>query len=106
MRRGGNIFNPYDTVIEAFCGNTGKRFIEEPPIRHLPNPHLTKPAVNHIITCYIKEVRRALSMPPIPWDVQLGNWFDEFFAPLARHCTYARPSRRQGSTHAPRNLLR
>ncbi len=45
----------------------------------------------------IEEIR-ALSMPPIPWDVQLGNWFDEFFAPLARHCTYARPSRRQGST--------
>ncbi|MDE7297785.1 MAG: hypothetical protein K2N94_03005 [Lachnospiraceae bacterium] len=45
----------------------------------------------------IEEIR-ALSMPPIPWDVQLGNWFDEFFTPLAKHRTYARPSRRQGST--------
>ena len=45
----------------------------------------------------IEEIR-ALFMPPIPWDVQLGNWFDEFFAPLAKHYTYARPSRRQSST--------
>lgn len=45
----------------------------------------------------IEEIR-ALSMPPIPWDVQLGNWFDEFFTPLAKQRTYARPSRRQGST--------
>lgn len=45
----------------------------------------------------VEEIR-ALAMPPIPWDVQLGHWFDEFFAPLAKHRTYARPSRRQGST--------
>ncbi|MDE7324891.1 MAG: hypothetical protein K2N63_01195 [Lachnospiraceae bacterium] len=45
----------------------------------------------------IEEIR-ALSMPPIPWDVQLGNWFDEYFTPLAKYRTYARPSRRQGST--------
>lgn len=58
----------------------------------------------------IEEIR-ALAMPPIPWDVQLGNWFDECFAPLAKHRTYARPSRRQGSTpdiprpsYAPANI--
>lgn len=45
----------------------------------------------------IEEIR-ALFMPPVPWDVQLGNWFDEFFAPLSKHYTYARPSRRQSST--------
>lgn len=37
-------------------------------------------------------------MPPIPWDVQLGKWFDAKFPPLEKHRTYARPSRRQGST--------
>ena len=41
---------------------------------------------------------RALAMPPIPWEVQLGKWFDEQFPPLEKHRTYARPSRRQGST--------
>ncbi len=58
----------------------------------------------------IEEIR-ALAMPPIPWDVQLGNWFDECFAPLAKCRTYARPSRRQGSTpdiprpsYAPANI--
>ena len=45
----------------------------------------------------VEEIR-ALSMPPIPWEVQLGKWFDEQFPPLEKHHTYARPSRRQGST--------
>ncbi len=45
----------------------------------------------------IEEIR-ALAMPPIPWEVQLGKWFDEQFPPLEKHRTYARPSRRQGST--------
>ncbi len=44
------------------------------------------------------ETIRALSMPPIPWEVELGKWFDEQFPPLEKHRTYARPSRRQGST--------
>ena len=41
----------------------------------------------------IEEIR-ALSMPPIPWEVQLGRWFDEQFPPLEKHRTYVRPSRR------------
>lgn len=45
----------------------------------------------------IEEIR-ALSMPPIPWDVKLGKWFDVHFLPLERRRSYARPSRRQGST--------
>lgn len=45
----------------------------------------------------IEEIR-ALAMPPIPWNVELGRWFDLHFAPLAKQRTYARPSRRQGST--------
>lgn len=45
----------------------------------------------------IEEIR-ALAMPPIPWDVELGRWFDMHFLPLEARRTYARPSRRQGST--------
>ena len=45
----------------------------------------------------VEEIR-ALAMPPIPWEVQLGKWFDEQFPPLEKYRTYARPSRRQGST--------
>lgn len=45
----------------------------------------------------VEEIR-ALSMPPIPWEVQLAKWFDEQFPPLEKYRTYARPSRRQGST--------
>jgi predicted metal-dependent peptidase len=37
-------------------------------------------------------------MPPVPWDVELAKWFDMWFAPLEKHRTYARPSRRQSST--------
>lgn len=45
----------------------------------------------------VEEIR-ALSVPPIPWDVELARWFDCCFAPLEKRRSYARPSRRQGST--------
>lgn len=45
----------------------------------------------------IEEIR-ALSMPPIPWEAELAEWFDAQFPPLGKHRTYARPSRRQGAT--------
>lgn len=45
----------------------------------------------------VKEIR-ALTMPVIPWDVELARWFDTQFPPLEKHRTYARPSRRQGAT--------
>ncbi len=41
---------------------------------------------------------RALSLPPVPWDVKLAQWFDLHFALAERHRSFARPSRRQGST--------
>lgn len=41
---------------------------------------------------------KALSTPPIPWEVELGKWFDYQFPPLEKHRSYARPSRRQGAT--------
>jgi len=45
----------------------------------------------------IEEIR-SLAMPPIPWDVALAKWFDVYFAPLEKHRSYARPSRRQAAT--------
>jgi len=45
----------------------------------------------------IEEIR-ALSHPPIPWDVELARWFDEHFIPVEKIRSYARPSRRQSST--------
>ena len=41
---------------------------------------------------------RALDRPPIAWDVQLAQWFDEHFPPLERVRSYARLSRRQSAT--------
>lgn len=51
-----------------------------------------------LIPAGLMEEIRALSMPPIPWDVALAKWFDIYFAPLEKHRTYYRPSRRQAST--------
>lgn len=51
-----------------------------------------------LIPAGLVEEIRALSMPPIPWEVELAEWFDAQFPPLEKHRTYARPSRRQGST--------
>lgn len=45
----------------------------------------------------IEEIR-AVSRPPIPWDVELARWFDGQFAPLERRRSYARLSRRQSAT--------
>lgn len=45
----------------------------------------------------IEEIR-ALAQPPIPWEVELAQWFDHHFPPLERRRSYARPSRRQSAT--------
>lgn len=45
----------------------------------------------------IEEIR-ALSMPVIPWEVELARWMDCYISPIEKHRSYARPSRRQGST--------
>jgi predicted metal-dependent peptidase len=45
----------------------------------------------------VEEIR-ALSHPPIPWDVELARWFDEMFEPLEKTRSYARASRRQSAT--------
>jgi predicted metal-dependent peptidase len=45
----------------------------------------------------VEEIR-ALSQPPIPWDVELARWFDRYFAPIETMRSYARPSRRQSTT--------
>lgn len=50
-----------------------------------------------IPTGLIEEIR-ALSMPPIPWDVALANWFDLHFKPIEKRRSYVRPSRRQACT--------
>ncbi len=41
---------------------------------------------------------RALDQPPLPWDTQLAQWFDEFIPAVERRRSYARASRRQAST--------
>lgn len=45
----------------------------------------------------VEEIR-ALDQPPIPWDVELAQWFAEHFSPLEKRRTYTRLSRRQSST--------
>lgn len=45
----------------------------------------------------IEEIR-ALSQPPILWDVELAKWFDHYFSPQEKVRTYSRISRRQSST--------
>ena len=45
----------------------------------------------------VEEIR-ALTEPPVPWDVELARWFDDHFAPLERRRSYTRASRRQAAT--------
>jgi predicted metal-dependent peptidase len=51
----------------------------------------------YIPASLIEEIH-ALSQPPIPWDVELARWFDDWFVPLERKHSYARASRRQSAT--------
>lgn len=44
------------------------------------------------------EAIQALDRPPIPWDVELARWFDEYFPATERVRSYARLSRRQSAT--------
>ncbi|MEC3954023.1 hypothetical protein VMT65_13380 [Nocardia sp. CDC153] len=41
---------------------------------------------------------RALDQPPLPWDAQLAQWFDEHIPAVEKRRSYARASRRQSST--------
>jgi predicted metal-dependent peptidase len=45
----------------------------------------------------IEEIR-ALSQPPVPWDVKLAQWFDYHFTSVEKVRSYARLSRRQDAT--------
>jgi predicted metal-dependent peptidase len=45
----------------------------------------------------IEEIMAA-NQPPIPWDVELAHWFDQYFPPVDQVRSYARPSRRQAAT--------
>ena len=60
--------------------------------------HLSARAGRGLLPEGLLEEIRSLSLPPIPWDVRLGNWFDEHFPPVEKRRSYARPSRRQGAT--------
>ncbi|MFZ2961314.1 MAG: peptidase [Candidatus Ozemobacteraceae bacterium] len=50
-----------------------------------------------ILPAGLTEEIRALAQPAIPWDVELANWFDGYFAPLEKRRSFARPSRRQSA---------
>lgn len=45
---------------------------------------------------------RAAAAPPVPWDVKLASWFDEWFPPVFPERSFARLSRRQSAApHIP-----
>lgn len=45
----------------------------------------------------VEEIR-ALSQPPIPWDVELAQWFDHHFPLPEKIRSYSRPHRHQSAT--------
>ncbi len=76
-------------TLDDFCRNALRNGLEY---------HLEGNSNRGFIPAGLIEEIKALSMPPIPWDVKLAEWFDINFAPLEKRRTYARPSRRQNST--------
>jgi predicted metal-dependent peptidase len=45
----------------------------------------------------VEEIKSILQ-PPIPWDVKLGQWLDNYFPPITARRSFARASRRQSAT--------
>ncbi len=82
---GGSLSAP--TTLDEFCKNALRNGLE----------YHQSSGRGYVPAGLIEEIK-ALSMPPIPWDVQLAEWFDVFFAPLEKRRSYARPSRRQSAT--------
>ncbi len=79
---------PHDSItLDDFCRNALQQGLE----------YHTETGRGFIPAGLIEEIR-ALAMPPIPWDVALAKWFDIYFAPLEKHRSYVRPSRRQACT--------
>ncbi|MDO5150693.1 MAG: hypothetical protein Q4D76_15090 [Oscillospiraceae bacterium] len=75
------------TSLDDFCKNALRSGLE----------YHTSTGRGFIPAGLIEEIK-ALSMPPVPWDVELAKWFDTWFPPVEKRRTYARPSRRQSST--------
>lgn len=85
--KGWNPSNGVGTSLDDFCKSALRGGLE----------YHSSTLRGYIPAGLIEEIK-ALSMPPVPWDVELAKWFDMCFAPLEKHRTYARPSRRQSST--------
>lgn len=85
--KGWNPSNGVGTSLDDFCKSALRGGLE----------YHTSTLRGYIPAGLIEEIK-ALSMPPVHWDVELAKWFDMWFAPLEKHRTYARPSRRQSST--------
>lgn len=59
-----------------------------------------------LVPAHLVEAINALAHPPIGWDVELAQWFDDHFPALERRRTYVRLSRRQSaSPDIPRPAL-
>ena len=61
-----------------------------------------------LLPAELSESIRALEQPTIPWDVQLGRWFDLHVPFPERRRSYLRPSRRQSAspdTPIPRTVV-
>ncbi len=45
----------------------------------------------------VEEIR-SLNQPPVPWDVELGQWLDQYFPPIEKRRSFSRAHRRQSAT--------
>lgn len=80
-------YNTYSGVsLDEFCKSALAQGLEY----HISNGR------GYIPAGLIEEIR-ALSMPVIPWEVELARWLDCFIPPIEKRRSYVRPSRRQGA---------
>lgn len=93
--KGDVIKNPYGSYAKGKNGTSLDDFYRSALTQGLEYQKAT--GRGYIPAGLIEEIR-ALAVPPIPWDVELAEWFEQYFPEIEKKRSYARPSRRQSST--------
>lgn len=91
----GDVLGPGAPWWERGVGRDLDAFYREALMQGL---ELTQSQGRGLLPADLVEEIRAVTQPPIPWDVRLAEWFDVHFPPRERRRSYARPSRRQSAT--------
>lgn len=92
----GDVLRPGESGLDAPWGATSLDEVVRGALRRGLDLHASQNR-GHLPGGLVEEIEAVLHPPP-PWDVQLGRWADAVIPDAEPRRSYARASRRQGST--------